>query len=88
MDESHYQELVGQGTGTSSTKKTSLAPQEGSTQGQEEGPSLDDVNEAAKASLRDKILAPEAAKKMGKPSGMEEDDLRLAIAEHEQAIAP
>lgn len=74
VDESQYAELIKQA-------------QEFIDEDEAAGPTLDEVNEAAKALINaDKPAYLKLSKKLGKPSGMDEDDYAAAIAAYEAAM--
>ena len=86
VDESQYQELLDKAQ-EFIDEEDEPAPKKAAPKGKKKGPSLDDVNEAAKALIAaDKPAYLKLAKKLGKPSEMEEDDYAAAIAAYEQAM--
>lgn len=91
VDESQYQELVDKAQefideeDEAPANPAKKAPAKKTAK--KAGPTLDDVNEAAKALIAaDKPAYLKLAKKLGKPSEMEEDDYAAAIAAYEQAM--
>lgn len=91
VDESQYQELVDKAQefideeDEEDEEPAKKAPAKGKAK--KAGPTLDDVNEAAKALIAaDKPAYLKLSKKLGKPSEMEEDDYAAAIAAYEQAM--
>jgi len=86
VDESQYQELLDKAQ-EFIDEEDEPAPKKAAPKGKKKGPSLDDVNEAAKALITaDKPAYLKLSKKLGKPSEMEEDDYAAAIAAYEQAM--
>ena len=87
VDESQYQELVDKAQEFIDEEDEAPAKKVAPKGKKKAGPSLDDVNEAAKALIAaDKPAYLKLAKKLGKPSEMEEDDYAAAIAAYEQAM--
>lgn len=90
VDESQYQELVEKAQGfidEEDEEPASLKKSPVKGKAKKAGPTLDDVNEAAKALVAaDKPAYLKLSKKLGKPSEMEEDDYAAAIAAYEQAM--
>lgn len=88
VDESQYQELLDKAQEFIDEEDEAPAKKpapKGKTK--KAGPTLDEVNEAAKALIAaDKPAYLKLAKKLGKPSEMEEDDYATAIAAYEQAM--
>lgn len=91
VDESQYQELVDKAQefideeDEADPVPAKKAPVKGKAK--KAGPTLDDVNEAAKSLIAaDKPAYLKLSKKLGKPSEMEEDDYAAAIAAYEQAM--
>ena len=91
VDESQYQELVEKAQEFIDEEEEAdpvpakKAPAKGKAK--KAGPTLDEVNEAAKALIAaDKPAFLKLSKKLGKPSEMEEDDYAAAIAAYEQAM--
>ena len=91
VDESQYQELVDKAQefideeDEADPVPSKKVPAKGKAK--KAGPTLDDVNEAAKALIAaDKPAYLKISKKLGKPSEMEEDDYAAAIAAYEQAM--
>lgn len=86
VDESQYQELVSKAQ-EFIDEEDEPTPKPAAKKGKKAGPTLDDVNEAAKALIAaDKPAYLKLSKKLGKPSEMEEDDYAAAIAAYEQAM--
>ena len=88
VDESQYQELVDKAQEFIDEEDEEPAPKPAAKgKAKKAGPTLDDVNEAAKALIAaDKPAYLKLSKKLGKPSEMEEDDYAAAIAAYEQAM--
>ena len=88
VDESQYQELVDKAQEFIDEEDEAPAKKAPAKKtAKKAGPTLDDVNEAAKALIAvDKPAYLKLSKKLGKPSEMEEDDYAAAIAAYEQAM--
>lgn len=89
VDESQYQELVDKAQEFIDEEDEPAPAKKAPAKGKAKkaGPTLDDVNEAAKALIAaDKPAYLKLSKKLGKPSEMEEDDYATAIAAYEQAM--
>jgi hypothetical protein len=88
VDESQYQELVDKAQEFIDEEDEAPAKKPAAKKtAKKTGPTLDDVNEAAKALIAaDKPAYLKLSKKLGKPSEMEEDDYATAIAAYEQAM--
>jgi hypothetical protein len=88
VDESQYQELVDKAQEFIDKEDEAPAKKPAAKKtAKKAGPTLDDVNEAAKALIAaDKPAYLKLSKKLGKPSEMEEDDYATAIAAYEQAM--
>jgi hypothetical protein len=88
VDESQYQELVDKAQEFIDEEDEAPAKKPAPKgNAKTAGPTLDEVNEAAKALIAaDKPAYLKLAKKLGKPSEMEEDDYAAAIAAYEQAM--
>ena len=88
VDESQYQELLDKAQEFIDEEDEAPAKKAASKgKAKKAGPTLDEVNEAAKALIAaDKPAYLKLAKKLGKPSEMEEDDYAAAIAAYEQAM--
>lgn len=92
VDESQYQELVDKAQEfieeEEEEEEDEPAPKPAAKgKAKKAGPTLDDVNEAAKALIAaDKPAYLKLSKKLGKPSEMEEDDYAAAIDAYEQAM--
>ena len=88
VDESQYQELVDKAQEFIDEEDEAPAKKPAAKKtAKKAGPTLDDVNEAAKALIAaDKPAYLKLSKKLGKPSEMEEDDYAAAIAAYEQAM--
>jgi len=89
VDESQYQELVDKAQEFIDEEDEPAPKAKPAAKGKAKkaGPTLDDVNEAAKALIAaDKPAYLKLSKKLGKPSEMEEDDYATAIAAYEQAM--
>ena len=89
VDESQYQELVDKAQEFIDEEDEPAPKAKPAAKGKAKkaGPTLDDVNEAAKALIAaDKPAYLKLSKKLGKPSEMEEDDYAAAIAAYEQAM--
>ena len=89
VDESQYQELVDKAQEFIDEEDEPAPKAKPAAKGKAKkaGPTLDDVNEAAKALIAaDKPEYLKLSKKLGKPSEMEEDDYAAAIAAYEQAM--
>lgn len=91
VDESQYQELVDKAQEFIDEEEEAdpvpakKAPAKGKAK--KAGPTLDEVNEAAKALIAaDKPAYLKLSKKLGKPSEMDEDDYAAAIAAYEAAM--
>lgn len=89
VDESQYQELVDKAQEFIDEEDEPAPAKKAPAKktAKKAGPTLDDVNEAAKALIAaDKPAYLKLSKKLGKPSEMEEDDYATAIAAYEQAM--
>lgn len=90
VDESQYQELVDKAQEFIDEEDEEPAPKAKAApkgKAKKAGPTLDDVNTAAKALIAaDKAAYVKLTKKLGKPSEMEEDDYAAAIGAYEQAM--
>lgn len=88
VDESQYQELVDKAQEFIDEEDEAPAKKAPAKKtAKKAGPTLDDVNEAAKALIAaDKPAYLKLSKKLGKPSEMEEDDYADAITAYEQAM--
>jgi len=87
VDESQYQELLDKAQEFIDEEDEPVSKKAAPKGKKKVGPTLDDVNEAAKALIAaDKPAYLKLAKKLGKPSEMEEDDYAAAIAAYEQAM--
>ena len=88
VDESQYQELLDKAQEFIDEEDEAPAKKPAAKgKAKKAGPTLDEVNEAAKALIAaDKPAYLKLAKKLGKPSEMEEDDYAAAIAAYEQAM--
>jgi hypothetical protein len=87
VDESQYQELVDKAQEFIDEEDESVTKKAAPKGKKKTGPTLDDVNEAAKALIAaDKPAYLKLTKKLGKPSEMDEDDYATAIAAYEQAM--
>lgn len=90
VDESQYQELVDKAQefiDEEDEEPASKAKPAAKGKAKKAGPTLDDVNEAAKALIEaDKPAYLKLSKKLGKPSEMEGDDYAAAITAYEQAM--
>lgn len=89
VDESQYQELVEKAQEFIDEEDEPAPKAKSAVKGKAKkaGPTLDDVNEAAKALIEaDKPAYLKLSKKLGKPSEMEEDDYAAAITAYEQAM--
>lgn len=89
VDESQYQELVDKAQEFIDEEDEPAPAKKAPAKkaAKKAGPTLDDVNEAAKALIAaDKPAYLKLSKKLGKPSEMEEDDYAAAIAAYEQAM--
>lgn len=88
VDESQYLELVGKAQEFIDEEYEPVAEKKASkSRAKKAGPTLDDVNEAAKALIAaDKPAFLKITKKLGKPSEMDEDGYAAAIAAYEQAM--
>ena len=87
VDESQYQELVDKAQEFIDEEDEPAPKPAAKKTAKKAGPTLDDVNEAAKALIAaDKPAYLKLSKKLGKPSEMEEDDYADAIAAYEQAM--
>lgn len=88
VDESQYQELLDKAQEFIDEEDEAPAKKPAPKgKAKKAGPTLDEVNEAAKALIAaDKPAYLKLAKKLGKPSEMEEDDYAAAIAAYEQAM--
>lgn len=90
VDESQYQELVdaAQGMIDEEDEAPAKKPAAKKTAGKaKKGPTLDEVNEAAKALIAaDKPAYLKLTKKLGKPSEMEESDYAAAIEAYTEAM--
>lgn len=86
VDESQYQELLDKAQ-EFIDEDDEPATKKPAAKGKKAGPSLDDVNAAAKELIAaDKPAYLKLAKKLGKPSEMDEDDYAAAIAAYEAAM--
>jgi hypothetical protein len=88
VDESQYQELVDKAQEFIDEEDEAPAKKPAAKKtAKKAGPTLDDVNGAAKALIAaDKPAYLKLSKKLGKPSEMEEDDYAAAIAAYEQSM--
>lgn len=89
VDESQYQELVDKAQEFIDEEDEPAPKAKPAAKGKAKkaGPTLGDVNEAAKALIAaDRPAYLKLSKKLGKPSEMEEDDYAAAIAAYEQAM--
>lgn len=88
VDESQYQELLDKAQEFIDEEDEAPAKKPAPKgKAKKAGPTLDEVNEAAKALIAaDKPAYLKLAKKLGKPSEMDEDDYAAAIAAYEQAM--
>ena len=88
VDESQYQELLDKAQEFIDEEDDAPAKKAAPKgKAKKAGPTLDEVNEAAKALITaDKPAYLKLAKKLGKPSEMDEDDYAAAIAAYEQAM--
>lgn len=89
VDESQYQELVEKAQEFIDEEDEPAPKAKSAVKGKAKkaGPTLDDVNEAAKALIEaDKPAYLKLSKKLGKPSEMEEDDYAAAITAYEAAM--
>ena len=88
VDESQYQELLDKAQEFIDEEDEAPAKKPAPKgKAKKAGPTLDEVNEAAKALIAaDKPAYLKLAKKLGKPSEMEEDDYATAVAAYEQAM--
>lgn len=88
VDESQYQELVDKAQEfIDEDDEPAPAKKPAAKKGKKAGPTIDEVNEAAKALIAaDKPAYMKLTKKLGKPSEMDEADYAAAIAAYEEAM--
>ena len=88
VDESQYQELVDKAQEfIDEEDEPAPAKKPAAKKGKKAGPTIDEVNEAAKALIAaDKPAYLKLTKKLGKPSEMDEADYAAAIAAYEAAM--
>jgi hypothetical protein len=87
VDESQYQELIDAAQAMIDEEESPAKKPAAKKSAKKAGPSLDEVNEAAKALITaDKPAYLKITKKLGKPSEMEEGDYAAAIESYTEAM--